>query len=203
MPTSPGPLTEALEAIWDAIRRDHADLLPAAIAVGAGKRTTNHGPERWSVDSGRLMGCVVPLATLEAGARPTLEFLLHDAAHALNWLQGIKDTTTRGRYHTKAFVDAAQSVGLRLEAEEYTPQKGWVDFSLPAVTEEKYAPLLSPLSEAIEQTIPALQLPTARARRTERVGAKCSCEPPRTVYVGRTVLALGPINCGICNTPFE
>ncbi|BDM70597.1 hypothetical protein HEK616_40840 [Streptomyces nigrescens] len=203
MPTSPGPLSAALETIWDEIRRDHADLLPATIAVGAGKRTTNHGPERWSAVDGRLTGCVVPLATLEAGADAVLHFLLHDSAHAINWARGIKDTTTRGRYHTKAFVDAAQTVGLRLESSEYTPQTGWTDFSVPPETAERYAPLMPALREAIDVALPALTVPTARARRTERVSVKCHCAPARTIYVGKTILAQGPIVCGVCGGVFE
>ncbi|WP_328742918.1 hypothetical protein OG436_29445 [Streptomyces caniferus] len=203
MPTKPGPLTAALEDVWDVIRQDHPDLLPATIAVGAGRRSTSHGPERWSEADGRLVGCVVPLVTLEAGADATLEFLLHDAAHAQNWVQGIKDTTTRGRYHTRAFVDAAQAVGLQLEATEYREQTGWTDFSVPPETAARYAALMPALTEAIEMALPALTVPTARAKRTERVGVKCKCDPPRTVQVGKTILAQGPILCGVCGSVFE
>ncbi|QRP49939.1 hypothetical protein [Amycolatopsis sp. FDAARGOS 1241] len=35
------------------------------------------------------------------------------------------------------------------------------------------------------------------------VAAVCACEPPRRVRAARSVLALGPITCSLCDTPFS
>ncbi|MFD9205958.1 hypothetical protein ACFVZM_06720 [Streptomyces sioyaensis] len=202
MPTSPGVLTNAMDEIWGMIREDHSDLLPAVITISATPAPANHGPERWSEKDGVLAGPIMDVPTLQQGAEQTLIRLLHDAAHGLNWLNGIPDTTTRGQYHNARFTDAAEAVGL---VRDLTGSKWQVSLSLSDAARARYAGALAMLADAIEQTLPHLTIPAADAtakQRTNRMTAECKCDPPRKFRVGKTILAQGPIICGICNKQF-
>lgn len=202
MPTSPGALTIAMDAIWSMIREDHPALLPAMITVSATPAPSNHGPERWSKNDGVLIGPIMDVPTLQQGAEETLIRLLHDAAHGMNWLSGVQDTTTRGQYHNGRFTEAAQSVGL---VRDLSASKWKVALSLSTETRARYAGALEVLADAIEQTLPHLTIhaPDATAKqRTNRMSAECQCSPPRKLRVGKTILAQGPIVCGICNADF-
>lgn len=200
MPTS--ALTDAMNTAWSMIREEHPDLLPAVITISATPAPSNHGPERWSRERNVLTGPIVDVPTLEQGAEETLVRLLHEAAHGLNWMRGISDTTTRGQYHNARFTEAAESVGLIRDPGE---SKWRVSLRLTDATRARYADALAVLGGAIERALPHLTIPapdaTAR-QRTNRVSVECKCDPPRRLRVGKTILAQGPIRCGICNADF-
>lgn len=203
MPTSPGALTTAMDEIWSMIREDHPDLLPAMITISATPAPSNHGWERWSRSTdGVLIGPVMDAQTLQMGAEETLVRLLHDAAHGMNWLRGVQDTTTRGQYHNGKFTEAATAVGLVRDISE-SPRK--VALSLSDEARVRYADMLVALTDAIEQTLPHLTIPAPDAtakQRTNRMSVECKCTPPRKLRVGKTILAQGPIRCGICHADF-
>ena len=48
--------------------------------------------------------------------------LLHEAAHALAYERGIKDTSRQGRYHNKPFKTCAEQLGLTVEHDD---RFGW------------------------------------------------------------------------------
>lgn len=204
MPTSPGPLLQALTTLWDRLRTDVAELPPIRPTVSPGSRRQDHGPEQWTLDDdGTALGLVVTADVLQEGAEAVLETLLHDAAHLLNWVRGARDTATRGAYHNGVFLGAAEEVGLEWPPDATRGSTGFRDVRLTDDARRRYATDLKELERLIPVLLPYLQPPTSTRSRTDRVSLACGCSPPRKVRVGRTVAAQGPIVCGVCNEEFK
>ncbi|MEU1254796.1 hypothetical protein ABZ445_16100 [Streptomyces chartreusis] len=204
MPTSPGPLLATLSELWDRLRVDVPDLPPVRPVISPTSRLADHSP-RWSRDDdGLIAGLIVNADALQAGADVVLENVLHDAAHILNWLRGVSDTTMNGVYHNQSFLTAAEEVGLIWpEGASRVKGKGFPNPVLSDAARTRHAADIHALEEVIPLTLPHLELPsTTRAGRTDRVSMACKCDPPRKFRIGRTVAAQGPIICGVCNSPF-
>jgi hypothetical protein len=141
---------------------------------------------------------------IAAGATAVLETVLHDATHILNWQRGVKDLTTRGAYHTRSFLTTAEEVGLEWEeGAERTGARGYDSFVLSDRARERHAADLAVLTEVIPQVLPHLKLPTpSKTNRVSRLTLRCRCDPSRTFRISRTVAAVGPIICGVCEQPF-
>lgn len=205
MPTSPGPLLEALVVLWDRLRVAVPDLPRITPAVAPTTRRTDHGPERWTRDDdGSVSGLVVTTDVLQEGASAVLETVLHDAAHILNWTRGVQDTTMRGVYHNQKFLTAAEEVGLSWPAHaERVQGRGYVRPTLSDAARERHAPDLQTLEGVIPVVLPHLELPTSSSvGRIDRLTLKCGCTPARSFRISRTVAAQGPITCNVCNTEF-
>ena len=133
----------ALERAWAAIQDQHPDVPDVVIVTGAGSNQKgtpegyrlrgHHWPERWILDGQdqpRAPELFIAGELLSAGGRAVVEVMLHEAAHALATLRGIKDTSAAGnRYHNKRFVALAAELGLRGPD---VPDKitGWSDCTL-------------------------------------------------------------------------
>ena len=133
----------ALERAWAAIQDQHPDVPDVVIVTGAGSNQKgthecyrlrgHHWPERWVLDGQdqpRAPELFIAGELLSAGGRAVLEVMLHEAAHALATLHGIKDTSAAGnRYHNKRFVALAAELGL---CGPDVPDKisGWSDCTL-------------------------------------------------------------------------
>ena len=116
----------ALEQAWAAIRARHPEVPDVVIVTGAGSNQKglpegyrlrgHHWPERWVTDPAeqrRMPELFVAGELLAAGGRAVLEVMLHEAAHALAVVRGIRDTSAEGnRYHNKRFVALATEMGL-------------------------------------------------------------------------------------------
>lgn len=204
MPTSPGPLLEALSELWERLRDQVADLPPALFTVSPTTRRNDHGPARWTrEDDGAVSGLVVSADVLQEGAESVVEMVLHDAAHILNWIRDVKDTTTRGAYHTQAFLTTAEEVGLEWsDGAERTATRGFSNPVMSTEARERYAADVEALEGVIPLTLPHLALPPTTAR-TDRLTLQCQCNPPRKLRISRTVAAQGPIKCGVCDATFE
>jgi hypothetical protein len=204
------PLIAALERAWSDVRRRHPELPPAVLITGSGSegprrravlRLGHFAAGRWQAAAraeAELPEIFVGGEGLERGARPVLATLLHEAAHALADVRGIKDTSRQGRYHNRRFKALAEELGLQIDQ---APGIGWSATTLPDATAERYADTIAALEQAI--TI---------YRRHERGGpepaqrskvAACVCGCPRRIRVAPGVLAAGPIICGVCGQPFE
>jgi hypothetical protein len=205
MPTSPGPLLEALVDLWDRLRATVPALPRITPVVSPTTRRKDHGPERWTLDqSGFLSGLVVTADVLHEGADAVLEMVLHDAAHVLNWARDVQDTTMRGVYHNQRFLTAAEEVGLEWPAHRERAQgQGYVRPVLSDSARARYAPDLRRLTEIIPEILPHLEGPTsASAGRVDRLTLKCGCRPARSFRISKTVAAQGPIMCSVCDTEF-
>lgn len=205
MPTSPGgPLIHALHALWAHIQKAVPDLPPVRIAIASTLAPPGHGPERWQEDDdGIVTGLVITASTLREGADAVVSEVLHHAAHLLNWKRGVADTAARGAYHNARFIDAAAEVGLVRPAGAKRTSRGYADVEMTPETHERYASNARTLTDVIPGALPHLEPPpTVPRARGDRITLRCSCEKPRTIKVGATVAALGPIVCGVCESEF-
>ena len=133
---------------------------------------------------------------LSRGPAEVLATLLHEAAHALAHVRGIKDTSRQGRWHNARFKALAEEVGIEVRKDD---RIGWSPTTLPAITRDAYA-------RVIEQLGLALRL--HRAPETTGVGTKkptpppCVCGCGRRIRVAPSVLEVGPITCRVCGEDF-
>lgn len=203
-----GPLIAALEQAWAQIRRQHPEVPPAMLITGSGSdarrnmlRLGHFAANRWQTgsESEGIDEIFVGGEGLARGARDVLATQLHEAAHALARVRGLKDTSRQGRYHNTRFKALAEELGLRIDKH---PTIGWSTTTLPNETAERYASTIEQLEHAI-----------TTYRRHEGSGASeparkpspppCICSCGRRIRVAPAVLALAPIVCGACEQPFE
>jgi hypothetical protein len=92
---------------------------------------------------------------------------------------------------------------------------GWSDTHVTAATAAAYGVQVADLTEALVIHRYAEGVPTAVGTTSEgedddqdhdetptRPSNACRCACPRRITVAPTILALGPITCGICGEPF-
>lgn len=205
MPTSPGVLAQTLITAWDRIRTHVDDLPPVQPVIATMPPTIDHGPDRWRWDGDTVAGLTISVDTLRQGPDAVLTALLHEAAHVLCWARGIKDTTQRGSYHNRAFLIAAEEVGLAWPDGRPRAPLGYPDPGVSKEAARRHEDDCKALAVVLPDVLPHLSpAETTRPTRADsRVSAECGCDTPRRIRVARTVLAQGPIICGICGTPFK
>jgi hypothetical protein len=217
-------VVRACEEAWTAIRAHHPELPDAVMVLGTGVergRLVKLGhwwAGRWTADGEPRGEVLLAGEALHLKPEEVFEVLLHEAAHGLNAARGIKDTSRGGRYHNARFGDAAREVGLVATA---MPPYGLARTSLSAEARERYAQPIERLGEVMRIA--------RQIERGVRIGAKeggeldgrsggerqegdggtrtkgralavCGCG--RKVRVAPTVLAAGPIVCGLCEREF-
>jgi hypothetical protein len=199
-----GELVRALEACWVEIRAHHPEVTEAVLITGAGTlgrqagvRLGHFAASRWRTNTDAALGEVfVGGEGLARGAPEVLATLLHEAAHALAAERQIKDTSRQGRYHNRRFKALAEELGLHVE---HHPTLGWSPTTLPDSTAERYAGSIAALAQAI--TAFRAGEPAGSRRRPSSMACMCGCG--RRIRVTPSVLARGPITCGVCSQPFE
>lgn len=206
MPTSPGgPLVHALDALWARIQHTTPDLPDVRIAVTSSTPAADHGPERWTEDTTKVVsGLIVSTATLDEGAEAVLTHLLHEAAHVINWRRNVKDTTMHGAYHNQRYAKAATDLGLTWpEGAKRSASRGYADLQLTDEIRARYAVNLANLSDVIPLELRHLAVPEATSRPDHRLSLRCKCRPrPRTFRISQRQAACGPIVCGVCKAEF-
>jgi hypothetical protein len=228
-PVRSAPIVAALERAWDAIRHRHAELPRVVMVVASGSdgapagwlKLGHFAAMRWQTGEGLLPEVFVGGEGLAAGPTAVLGTLLHEAAHAIAEVRGIKDTSRQGRYHNQRYADLARILGL--DVTQVAPI-GWSGTSVPEATAATYADTIKDLTEALtifrhpESGQFAAGDPSddtahggdrTRTRRPRRPGAgssgnglSCTCECGRRIRVAPSVLAAGEITCEICGTGF-
>src|SRR6266542_6494819 len=84
------------------------------------------------------------------GATHTLTTILHEAAHALAHVRGVKDTSRQGKYHNRRYLDLAGELGLEWPTDAKPhPVNGFSDVQLTPPARESYATTISDLDSAI------------------------------------------------------
>lgn len=197
-------MVAALEQAWAAIRARHPEVPAAVVVLGAGSigapagvlRLGHFAAMRWHHDTRQLPEVFISGEGLSRGPGDVLATLLHEAAHALADVRGIKDTSRQGRWHNARFKQLAAEVGIETTKD---PRLGWSPTSLPEATRAAYADTITALGAALRMH--------RSAEVTGGPGAKtktppCVCDCGRRIRVAPTVLATGPITCGICGTEF-
>jgi hypothetical protein len=209
--TEPGPdarmaslLVQVLEETWLAIRRRHPQIPAVVIILASGTETRqprwgHFASARWYVESSERAEVMISGEALRLTPAEVLAVILHEAAHALAFARGIKDTSRQGRYHNKQFKNCAEELGLIVVHDD---RNGWSSSTLTHDTEHAYEGQLTALAEAMtlwrrsETTIG----PTTR-RNTNLIAAVCSCG--RSIRVAASTLAEAPITCQACDGDFQ
>lgn len=205
------PMVAALESAWSAIRQRHPEVLPVMIVVGAGSVGTPAGTLklghfaalRWTAsDSGDgappIAEVFVGGEGLARGAEGVLGTLLHEAAHALADVRGIKDTSRQGRWHNAKFKALAEELGIEVTKD---PRIGWSPTSVTDGTRADYAGTIVALHGALRHHRSA-ELGTGTGKAKKPTAPPCVCNCGRLIRVAASVLELGPITCGLCDTDF-
>lgn len=160
----------ALEDLWGAVRRHHAELPPVVMVTGTGGTKWGHtGVERWDVgedgigaegrvrsaERGALTEMMIAGERLACGATLTAQTMLHEGAHVLAHLRGVKDTSRQNRYHNRRFVRLAEELGLEWPSgAEPDASIGYSDVRIRPETVERYRPQIEALGEAIQLYVP-------------------------------------------------
>jgi hypothetical protein len=197
------PVTVTLEGVWGTIRRRHPELPPVAIVVSSGTASLAKGvalnqghfaPGRWEEDQDTHHEIFVAGEIVNDPER-VLGTLLHEAAHALAHLRGIKDTSRGGRYHNAEFRTLAAEVGL--DAAQ-VGTIGWSDTSLTEDTRAAYRVSLERLGTiTVARRAESRREATGRKSNNNGVAAACpTCG--RKIRMSRSVEEAGPIVCWPC-----
>jgi hypothetical protein len=200
-------LVAALDRVWAAIRARHPEVPEVVLTLGAGSigaargtlRLGHFAAGRWQRGEGKLPEMFVAGEGLRRGAVDVLGTLLHEAAHGLADARGIQDTSRQGRFHNTRYRDLAGELGLQVTK---TDTIGWNDTSVPAATATTYRTELDELATALVAYRHSEAQLGAGDRASNNNGVAARCECGRRIRVARTVLAAGPIVCGMCDTAF-
>ena len=199
-------LIAAFESTWDTIRERHPDVPEVVVTLGSGTlgvrpdraRLGHFAAGRWHVgDTDQVPELFISGEGLQRDAASVLGTLLHEAAHGLAHTRGVKDTSRQGRYHNKRFKALGEELGLILEED---PTIGWSRTYVPTKTENRYRTEVDAIAAALVAYRHAEVAATAKRKNTNLGVATCPCE--RRLRVAATVLADGPIICGLCGGDF-
>jgi len=203
------PMVAALEQAWADIRTRHADVPAAVVVLAAGSigapagtlRLGHFAATRWTRDgeqAERLAEVFVGGEGLARGPADVLGTLLHEAAHAIAHMRGVKDTSRQGRWHNARFKALAEEVGIEPAKD---PRLGWSPTAIPQATADSYADTLTVLGRALR--LHRTPEATRGGRKSSNNSIACVCDCGRRIRVAAAVLAAGPIICGLCDTEFQ
>ena len=169
---------------------------------------------RWIADGAVRGEVLLAGEALHLAPEAVFEVLLHEAAHGLNAARRIQDSSRGGRYHNVRFKRTAEDLGLVVE--QGRPY-GWARTSLGPVARSRYDTEIAHLGDAM-RIARRVAADTRIGESTEQGadsgkngGTQPRPEPPRpaTCGCGRrmrmapSVLAQGPVLCGVCGREFS
>ena len=125
------PLIKELERGMDKILKLNGVILepkPLITIQSAGRRNAVgwYAGDIWKEKKQSVSEINLSAEHLQRGFEPTMETLVHELAHALNYAAGIKDCSSH-QYHNKKFKERAESLGLEVQK---TKSRGWCITSL-------------------------------------------------------------------------
>lgn len=186
MSSSPPILASEIALAWSAVQSRHPQLPDLA------------HPES-----------LINEASSACGTDLDFDRILHEAAHALALVRGIRDTSRAGRYHNSRFREMAEEVGMEHTGTSAT-LGGFGKVSMRPETRTVYGPAIARLREALDilrdqhqADVKSFGGPPSRLTPTGggvRVKVMCTCE--RSLYVVPSVLEKGPIICSRCGHAF-
>lgn len=218
-------LVDHLEQLWNEIREAHTEIPTAVIITGQGtskSRRARHvrlghfRPGCWQTFAGeRDPEVFIAGETIAAGPEMVLETMLHEAAHALGAVRGIKNTSASGgQWHNKKFAALAREVGLE-PPERAQPPLGFSECKLTRAALAHYGPVLGLIERGRlaslpddgepvgDPNAPRPTKPAGEKTGGKRVACECGCLPtPRRLQLTPKQLAEGAVLCGNCGEPF-
>ena len=237
---SPGgsAVITALEGLYGALQDRHPDLPDCVLITGTGFQGRSQVWGHFRADAWREAAAqaaqghtvvrhpemFIAGETLAIGAEHTLAVLLHEAAHALAAVRGIKDTSRGGRYHNRRFLALAEELGLEHATGTPDTTHGLNLTQLGQGTADLYADELATLNQALPLYLDTLQrlglapadptddtsttdAPTEPEKPTperpkSRNNLKGTCGCGRIIRASATVFDGAPIICTECGEPF-
>lgn len=218
-------LVASLEALWDAVREAHPEVPDAEVVTGqeqnGGSRAGPFGVTLQNLPDGSSELHLSYERFAPDGAS-VLHVMLHEAAHGLAAVRGIRDRSDghRSRYHNKRFVRLAEELGLT-GPDRPLGAHGWSPCLLPDTTAGKYAESVADVDAARQAVLGApaavraesdeRDLSEGRIREEERrrqerreqlLTVECACARPRRLRITPAVFAGDSILCGVCTMPF-
>jgi hypothetical protein len=192
-------LGAACGALWRAIRTATPELPDAAVVIA------RNAPREGHYDAVSQL-VTIPYAAVDAGAGVLLGMLLHQAAHALAHVRGIRDTSRDGRYHNGDFRDVAIEMGLDVGSKT---SLGFATTTPTEATRKRYANATAGVRNAVEQHRDQLRDPSSDStaggktrRSARRLTITCGCPTPRNATMYKSVFEAGSVLCGVCGQPF-
>lgn len=202
--TSIAPVIEALEAAYARLS-DEFGLPPVTIVVasGAGRRPKwghfHAGQYRLPEGSEEkpVHELLIAAESFRREPHETFGTLVHEAAHAFNEANGIKDTSRGGRYHNKRFKKTAESFGLSIGFDDSI---GHSPTTVPQATRDTYADEIAAIGAA---TKVFRDFPEAATKPKARNNPKLTCECGFVIRASRKTIEETAIMCGNCQTWFK
>ncbi|MBG0819040.1 hypothetical protein [Planomonospora sp. ID82291] len=224
----------ALEATWKAVQERHPEIPDVVMITGpsaqrGGDMWGYHWPDRWKFadGSGRAPELFIAGELFGHGGQRTLATLLHEAAHALGTVRGIKNTSRDGnRYHNGKFAELARELGLT-PPDKPSKAHGYAHCELGDATAAAYAETITALdAAAVAYLVDRAEVVVSEtgedgaedgtagtgedeggAKKKRRAGQRhaveCMCSPPRRIQLTPKAMETGPVICGLCGEPFE
>lgn len=158
-----------------------------------GEAGEEEAPDRGPV---RLPEVFVGGEGLARGPADVLGTLLHEAAHALAHVRGIKDTSRQGRWHNARFKALAEELGIEVTKDD---RIGWSPTTIPASTREVYAEVIAELGRVL-RLHRSVEITGGASKKPSPPPCVCGCG--RRIRVAPSVLEAGPITCGVCGEDF-
>lgn len=194
------PAVKALEVAYRAIRRRVPEAPEVTIVVKRDARAWGHTTvdRVWTgkgSDKGTRYEIMVSGENLRRGAIEVMATLLHEAAHAINLAEGVRDCDVNGR-HNKAFKSRAESLGLDVAEAGW---HGWTATSLPAEGVERWKRAIDSLALGLDRSAAAVPhpapapAPTVKPVKGGGKGPTPLVPPTRT---GRRNLIKAECGCG-------
>jgi hypothetical protein len=199
----PVTMIDALNDTWRAIRRHNRLIPPVAFELLPDSISACNSVDWLHTPVIKISAHLVTTG----GPEVILDFLLHQAAHAIVATQ---DQAPVSRFHSAAYRSAASSLQLLVsqpDSETARRYGGWSVTSVPTATAEEYTAQLQVLALALKDWEPPAR-PKSAVQASERHGAVavCSCDPPRRITMrGRSAAAKltdDPVTCSVCGQPF-
>ncbi len=205
-PFSSAALVAVLEQAWAAIRNQHPEVPARSSSWPPGSPAKPDKPMRWGhFADGRwqhgddqLPEVMVSGEGLSRPADKVFTTLLHEAAHGLAAVRGIKDTSRQGRWHNKQFANLAAELGMTTTKDD---KLGFSPCELTELTAARYRATITALGEALN----AYRHPETfegKERTNNNNGVSAECECPRKLRISLTVFEAGPIRCDECGEAF-
>ncbi|MEO6089272.1 MAG: hypothetical protein ABIQ18_39785 [Umezawaea sp.] len=232
-------IVKAIEAAWADIRTVNPEVPDVVVVTGSGwhqkggDRWAHFWANRWvdlgdegedTADAPRKPELFVAGQLLGLSGRRIMQTLLHEAAHGLCHVRGIKDTNVNGR-HNLRFVAAAKELGDEWpEGGEAHKTHGYSAVVITDAAAEKYADTITALESAVKAYLSEVVTVTGTGGGDEggsgggdeggagtgtggrkvnkRPNAVCGCEEPEPFPVSPGRLAKRAILCGECGEKF-
>lgn len=198
-------LLATLDSVWTEIRAAHPDVPPVILLAAPGdrERHTKIG-HFWALKwkhrtEGNLHEVVLIAEYLQRTPQQVMEVLLHEAAHACNFVRGVKDCSSN-QYHNRSFKLTAEELGLRVTQRR---NYGFSCTDLQPETEKRWAAQIERLGNEIRIF--------RRGRRGRKLGVqtpnsrnlRASCACGFLIRVARATLSATEILCSRCDQVFR